>query len=69
MTQTATATRKEAAKVTREEVNELLLLAWALMDRLMELSPHHPEMTLPNRLCSVLVGLLRERQEAGEARS
>ena len=63
MTQ-ATATRADAT-----EVDELLTMVWALMDRLMELTPHHPEMTLPNMLCGNLVGLLRERQEAAEARS
>jgi hypothetical protein len=50
-------------------MDELLTMVWALMDKLMELTPAHPELGIANRLCSVLVGLLKERQAAGEAKS
>ncbi len=65
----ATATRTAATSVSREDMDELLTMVWALMDKLMELTPAHPELGIANRLCSVLVGLLKERQAAGEAKS
>jgi hypothetical protein len=65
----ATATRTAATSVSRKEMDELLTMVWALMDKLMELTPAHPELVTANQLCGVLVGLLKERQEAGEAKS
>jgi hypothetical protein len=37
-----------------------LLLAYALLDRLMELSPTQPALTLPNQVCGILVAMLKE---------
>ena len=65
----ATATRTAATSVSRKEMDELLTMVWALMDRIMELGPSHPELVTANQLCGVLVGVLKERQEAAEARS
>jgi len=65
----ATATRTAATSVSRKEMDELLTMVWALMDKLMELSQAHPELVTANQLCGVLVGLLSDRQAAAEARS
>ena len=64
----ATATRTAATSVSREDMDGLLTMVWALMDRLMELGPSHPELVTANQLCGVLVGVLKDLP-AAESRS